>query len=294
MKPPKVIALTAALFMCLPAAAPAQVVRERPGVKAPSPPAATGTPACSGDDKIEATALSIDPAQPAPGQSATLRLTIKSRCPTGTKPLDIQWEITGAGDHKLASGDARLNPGASSTFTATWAAEAGAHTFRGDAYAQETTAGTQNNWRAVDVTVQPKLVTKLLDRKSAKEAGADFTVNGEATCFNNSTETGEESKDESKREQITFAVICTASMGLGGKADFEAYSNFTLKNGWKVKSYEIKEYKTGRSGWRWVTTPTNGSTSPYSKLHLWADPLSHAGIKLTITIEGPEGTNPYQ
>lgn len=82
--------------------------------------------------KVVAAALSIDLAQPTPGQSATLRLTVKRMCPSGTKPLDIQWEITGAGDHKLSSGDACLNPGASSTFTATWTAEACAHTFRGD------------------------------------------------------------------------------------------------------------------------------------------------------------------
>jgi hypothetical protein len=275
--------------MCLAAAVPAQVVRERPGVKAPSPPAATGAPACSGDDKIEATALSINPAQPAPGQTATLRLTVKSKCASGTKPLDIQWEITGAGDHKLAGGDARLNPGASSTFTATWAAEAGAHPFRGDAYAQdESTAGTQNNWRGIDVTVQPKLVTKLLDRKSAKEAGADFPANGEATCSYTTSEDG----DTSGTEHLIFQLVCGGV--LGGKADFEAYSNFTLKNGWKVKSYQISEVKNGSSGWRWVTTPTNGSTSTYSKVHLWANGHATVNVKLTVTIEGPEGTNPYQ
>ena len=297
MKPLKLSALTVALSLCLCAAASAQVMRERPGVKAPTP-ADPGTPACAADDKVQVTGFSLDPAQPSPGQSVTVRLTVKSRCPSGTKPLDMQWEITDEGDRQLGNGDARLDPGASSSFTATWTAAAGAHKLRGDAYAQEATSGQQNNWREVSVTVQPKLVTMTLNHVKAKNGGAGFTANaaGATTCTIESN--AGQSMPTWKDDVATFRVACSVSPS-GGKGDFEAYSGFTLKNGWKIKSYEVEgPTRTGAStgsDWSWVSTPPSaGSTNPYVKWHLWA----HAGAIITvgikIIIEGPEGTDPYQ
>ena len=294
MKPLKLSALTAVLSLCLCAAASAQVMRKSPGVKAP-PSADPGTPACDADDKVQVTGFSLDPAQPAPGQSVTVRLTVKSKCPGGTKPLDIQWEITDAGDRKLGNGEAQLNPGASSSFTATWTAEAGAHKLRGDAYAQEATSGQQNNWREASVTIQPKLVTQELDHKKAKNAGAGFTNNPIGTPNCRTLNNGGSEKPDNK---VNFKVTCSV-FPYGGKGDFEAYANFNLKNGWKVKSYEIvgpDRFKDEKdSDWSWSSSPpAEGSTSPYVKLHLWANANAGITVGIKIIIEGPEGTNPYQ
>ena len=51
MKPLKFTALAVTLSLCLSATASAQVMRERPNVKAP-PSADPGTPACDADDKV--------------------------------------------------------------------------------------------------------------------------------------------------------------------------------------------------------------------------------------------------
>lgn len=297
MKPLKPFLLVTALVLCLSATTSAQVMRERPGVKAPTP-ADPGTPVCAADDKVQVTGFSLDPAQPTPGQSVTLRLTVKSRCPSGTKPLDMQWEITDGGDRKLGSGDAQLNPGASSSFTATWTAEAGAHQLRGDAYAQEATSGQQNNWREVNVTVSPTLVTMKLNHVKAKNGGAGFTANatGATTCSIEiyAGQTGGTQEDD----EAAFRVSCVLSPS-GGKADFEAYSGFNLKNGWKIKSYEVKgPTRIGgnrQSDWSWISTPPSaGSTNPYVKWHLWANAGAEITVRIKITIEGPEGTDPYQ
>ncbi len=74
---------------------------------------------------------------------------------------------------------------------------------------------------------------------------------------------------------------------------------FNLKNGWKVKSYEIAGPTRAGIGagsdWRWVSTPPPaGSTTPYVKWHLWANGGSSITVGIKIIIEGPEGTDPYQ
>jgi hypothetical protein len=96
-----------------------------------------------------------------------------------------------------------------------------------------------------------------------------------------------------RKDEVSFWVNCEL-YPQGAKANFEAFTNFNLKNGWKVKSYEILNPKTADGSWNWVVPPNNGSPNPYSKLHLWVNAGVKVSLKLKILIEGPEGTNPYQ
>ncbi len=157
-------------------------------------------------------------------------------------------------------------------------------------------ANRQNNTRELTVTIQPKLVTQPIDRVTAKEAGAHFSVtkDGPALCVVMSS--GGDSSSQNKNDEIWFWVDCSKGVKIltGVKANFEAYANFNLKNGWKVKSYQIVNPEIFRGGWNWVTTPANGSTSPHAKLHLWSDFGGKVRVTLKVLIEGPEGTNPYQ
>lgn len=92
----------------------------------------SGPPSCSEGDKAEVTEFSLNPQQPTVGQSATVRMTIKSKCPSNTRPIDVQWDINGGSpSQRLSGGSTQLNPGASSTFTATWTAVAGTHNLLG-------------------------------------------------------------------------------------------------------------------------------------------------------------------
>ena len=84
--------------------------------------------------------------------------------------------------------------------------------------------------------------------------------------------------------------------GLGAKADVEAYGNFSLKNGWKIKGVSVIQLLDDNpSDWEWKSGPPSiGSTNPYVKIHVWADLMGRIDCGLRITIEGPEGTDPYQ
>jgi hypothetical protein len=136
----------------------------------------------------------------------------------------------------------------------------------------------------------------VLNHVRAKDAGAGFTesLEGSTPCHTSSSggKTGYSAGDE----VVSMDLNCIARP-LGGKANFEGYVGFTLKNGWRVKSHEVVRgsgnFAEGAGkGWSWVTGPPSGA-NPYFKLHFWADADRALDIGIKITIEGAEGTSPY-
>jgi hypothetical protein len=95
--------------------------------------------------------------------------------------------------------------------------------------------------------------------------------------------------------EVGHYIFCNAA---GGKADFESFGGLTLKNGWKVKSYEVvrgtgnNDGEGVKKGWEWKSAPPSG-TNPSFKLHLWADGGYKIYIGVKVTIEGPQGTTPF-
>jgi hypothetical protein len=142
------------------------------------------------------------------------------------------------------------------------------------------------------------LVTQMLDYQKAKAAGAQFA---------NSPEGGTEhcgvAQSPLSGGSVQFSADCRAS-AVGIRATPEAFMNFQLRNGWKIKSidtFEIEPLKKDHGDWQWRQRPSVGSDAPGLKMHIWAEgprpPLGYSGwvyVGVRITIEGPQNTNPYE
>lgn len=279
--------LIAALACCASNVA-AQDTAPRPGSLVRSTP-----PACSAQDKVEVASFTLSPAQPTLGQAVTVRLKIKSKCPSGTADLRVPWEIR-KNSTIISSGTETLPSGISKDVTTDWTAVAGTNNFHGNLMI--TDGGANNTSNDVTVTLSPPMVSQVLSHVSAKNVGANFSANKVDTNPCDLVTSGGQAG--SYGEEMVFNRLTCLGHLAGGKADVEGYLGFTLKNGWRVKSYEIirsaAPYNEGTGkGWSWLSAPPTG-TSPYFKFRLWADGNYAIAIRVKVFIEGPEGTNPYQ
>jgi len=281
--------LLIAALACCASHVTAQDTAPRPGSLVRSTP-----PACSAPDKVEVASFILSPAQPTLGQAVTVRLKIRSKCPPGTADLRVPWEIR-KNSTIISSGAETLPPGIAKDVTTDWTAVAGTNNFHGSVTIAD--GGNNNTSNDVTVTLSPPMVSQVLNHVSAKNAGANFSSNkldqGPCILYSSGGQAGRYSGDEAVSSYITCATL-----PVGGKADVEAYSGFTLKNGWRIKSYEVIRGSghlaegMGR-GWSWQSAIPTG-TNPYFKIRLWADASMGIEITIKIHIEGPEGTSPYQ
>jgi hypothetical protein len=147
------------------------------------------------------------------------------------------------------------------------------------------------------VAAAPRLVTQDLDYNAAKVAGAQFSNNVEGLTMARVEQCdwnggGCSGGSIGHQMGVTFGVIYT-TLG-GGKGTPEAFSGFRLKNGWKVKSIEVKRAPDNSSGdWRWDRRPTEGTDDPSMRVHIWANQFGSQRIGVRVVIEGAEGTSPY-
>jgi hypothetical protein len=145
----------------------------------------------------------------------------------------------------------------------------------------------------------PPKETQLLDFDTAKRSGAQFAIalSGVPTC----TADLKDAKDPDvvrwggfASAGVFFRLSCTGSF-TGARSDPEGFTNFRLKNGWKVKSFDaVGAHKFGNADWQWTKTPAVGSDDPSAKLHFWAERDGTVTVSVKVEIEGPAGTNPYQ
>jgi len=238
--------------------------------------------------KLEVTGLTIEPANPKAGDRVTVKLTIKN---TGTGTVaNVPWSIE-ADNQRVGEGtEGSVTAGSSFTKTAQWTATAGKHQFSGDVDLQKTlknTAPPAARIKGLEVTVAaPKLATQLLDNRFAKNAGAQFADNPETLgCIVFGP------LDLGYTQKVNFEVNCIARP-VGMKTNPEAFKNFTLKNGWTVKSFGVSDDGKVNAGWSWTVKPSGNN--PYLKMHLWANAHAAITVFVKVWIEGPEGTNPYQ
>lgn len=257
------------------------------------------TYSCTQADQAEVTSFSITPSQPELGQNVTVKMTIKNKCPSGTNPLKIDWDIA-KNDAVLAQGtNLEITAGASKDFTASWTCSAGSHYFAGgisNIIAGESVNGRNNNNKSLNLTV---LDVKQLDYDTAANAGAQFANNRESgQCYRLGQFNGTNANNWglfNGSGGVAFVADCTRAADTGGKANPEAFKNFTLKNGWTVKSVTTAEtFSSGGAGLNVITQPSPGSTNPLTKVHVWADHDGRVYVRMVIMIQGPVGTNPYQ
>lgn len=138
----------------------------------------------------------------------------------------------------------------------------------------------------------PQKETQLLNYDKAKRAGAQFGASLDPSSSSRASTLCIVQQGQDSGVGVLFMLNCTYT---GGRSTPEAYVNFRLKNGWKVKSFDVVNVtKVASADWQWTKTPSIGSDDPSSKVHLWADPLGQIILSVKIEIEGPAGTNPYQ
>ncbi|MGQ0561039.1 MAG: hypothetical protein ACT443_04100 [Gemmatimonadota bacterium] len=272
------------------ASAQAQVVRSGTTLQS-----GTNHTACTGD-KIQFTDFAVTPTNPAADQNVTVQFKIRNLCSTA---LDVPYRIYDGSTMK-SSGTKSVSGKQVAAVQYTMAAAPGTHAI--DAYLdhgntlKEPSAHLANNGAldAISFTVAPPpMETRLLIGEEAQQAGAQFlTAEAVPPCFFRSVGASSSSSKSSAYATLEGPPGCSAGT-------YEMFKNFTLKNGWKIKSIYF-DTGTRRSfvnaDWEWLTRPSEGSTSAYGRFRLRAKNTAlptHAPASVIIHIEGPKGTNPY-
>jgi len=256
--------------------------------------------------KMEAQSLTVTPAQPQAGQQVTVKFTVKN---TGTGTVaKVPWSIHLATDNQTLGQGEKMNlgPGESFEVTAQWTPSAGQKLLQGyvdpTGQALKNTAPVSAQIKELSVTVAAaasastpgtpvETETRVLEHLKAKNAGANFTANavGATPC----TIENRGGRNVTFTEEVELILGC--QLLPGGRADFEVYSNFRLKNGWKVERVDVRKQSGGTADWSWVSSaPAVGSDNPYAKFHLWSNPNGYVYVLPKITIKGPKNTDPYQ
>jgi hypothetical protein len=301
-------------LLCVSAVAAAEPAPERANrrpsaavnPKGPLAPAGTRT----GADVVRAEDLRVADTA-AVGAAVPVSLLIKN---LGTSSRDIPWRIA-RNDQVLASGVVNLRANATVTVGATWpSATAGSHWVYVDVDPDntflESVPNRRNNTKGLALTVAPSATpvvpppveTQELDFARVKAAGghsgsADVGVRvcgtGERLC-------------KTRHDDVPYPsgaaifIFEPSPVPLAGaRVDGEAYKDFQLKNGWRLKEVlePVVVAQNGTAGWSYSIFPNAGSASPYMKMHLWTDgaPLpTTIAVAVRVLIEGPAGTNPYQ
>lgn len=245
--------------------------------------------------KVEAAGLTVTPAQPRVGQPATVKVTIKN-AGAGTVPA-VPWTLRNVTDNNALLGEStlgRLGPGQSAERAVEFTpGHAGTVKLRLQVALTGNTATATA--RELDVTVLPDEVVRELDYAKAEAAGAGFDNNRQSapsTCqFGQQRSTY--GVGDRVTTTVTFVALCQRQF-VGVSGDPEAFKNFQLKNGWRILRVSESISKTSRSGADWVAKPTPGSTSPYMKVHLWADAGNDVTMSVTVSIIGPSTMDPYR
>ncbi len=273
---------------------------------------------CTLPDRVAVTGFSVNPPQPTQGQTVTVTLTIQNVC---NGPLaSVPWTIevgTGTGPNQVLGSGVQQNvlAGASFSVTANWTAVPGQRGFLGtadrDNALRESVQHRQNNYKDFPVNVPqmsadtaapagstPQVEVRSLEHMKAKSAGANFTNTSPqpTPCGINNFGGQNPQANISSADTVRILVDCQGSV-FGGRGDFDLYSNFRLKNGWKIVRVDPMniQQRGGPTDWRYDSTlPGAGSDNPYMRFHLWAEHGALMGVEIKVTIQGPTGTDPYQ
>jgi hypothetical protein len=292
--------------------------RQRPQLQQPQLQQQPAPGQCTSPDRVAATGLAINPAQPRQGQAVTVSLTIQNVC-NGTL-ANVPWRIeigTGGGPNRVLGSGVQQNvpAGASFTVTAAWTATAGQNGLLGtadpDNTFRESNQNRLNNYRDFALNVPqvsadtsappgstPQIEVRVLEHMKAKAAGANFTKTSPQPTPCGIENFGGQNPfaNVSSGDTVRLYVDCGYS-AFGGRGDFDLYSNFRLKNGWRIVRVDPVniQQRGGQTDWRYDSAlPAAGSDNPYMRFHLWAENGAFVDVQIKVTIQGPTGTDPYQ
>lgn len=300
------------LFMVLAGVAMQLAVHGQPRKKGGGEPQKINPPVrCTMDEKVAVSGFTVDPMRTLPRRRVTATMTIMNRCASGTVDLNVPWKIY-LDNVVIKTGTATVAAGKFVTVTAQWiAAGIGSHNFYGGIDPNNSLGDRTRYYSTLpDVVVtviqgsadssgssngqSPQLETQRLDYQKAKNAGAQFADSPDGPtglCQYGQRDLAQQLSLEGAG--VRFFVNCGGILN-GARATPEAFMNFTLKNGWKIKSIDTSE-EGGKTlaDWNWTTRPVEGSNNPYMKMHLWSNPGGSVWVQVKVTIEGPAGTDPY-
>ncbi len=110
------------------------------------------------------------------------------------------------------------------------------------------------------------------------------------------------SSDVLNSGKVRIAIDCYAQGygPLGLKVDADVAAGIRLKNGWKVKNFQMgaalgtePPNPDATHGFRVTKAPIVGSDDPSFSLHLFSDRFKGIVVEGGVQIEGPRGTTPW-
>lgn len=269
--------------------------------------------------------LKVDP-QPTGTTGRLVRMTVSNLMPATAQPLlSVPWSISflpgghPPGSESLLARGVQNNVAPGSAFEVTaalpWRRQTSIRdlvTGRADSQnvLGENEAQRADNQKTIGVApaaasptpAPPVLVTQELDYAKALLNGAEFRHNKHSSGCTKLGVGDWLDTSWSPREGRKTGVLFQANCLAGGAADPEAYANFRLKNGWRVKSVEPPETvrrstvrgRFGATRFEMRVTPVAGSDNPYMQAHIGGGPGSFRSVGVRVIIEGPQGTDPYR
>lgn len=281
----------------------------KPGVGVPSPVASY---------VVEVSTFTMSPAQPRAGDQVTFQLVLRN---TGATTASVPWFIGLQGGGQLVGQGTvnNLTPGSTQTVTASWRAVAGAQAALGSV-SPPGVATTLNaapaaaRVRDLVFTVPQVLAStaappgapevRLIEWDRVRVAGGNFADGRQGPC---NTRLGPETAgpragevivelDCSVWQKLGSSPVITPN-GQGARMNPVFFDNFALKNGWRVKSFNVTKLDQNcpnASAWQVPASPPLSGTSPKVQLALWANVGCTLRLATRLEIEGPRGTNPYQ
>ncbi len=310
---PKAILLLVALALCAGAASAQPKDYKGPGRELPQ-----------SFDKVEMTGFVCEPSPiPAGTAQVTLKITVKNVTNGGgaagfvLNGQKIRMLRTNPQPDvlELETSIVNLAPGASQTVGARVNVAPGVREYFArvdpDDTLHEPFAQRFNNEKRLKLTIPqalgqrepapgsaPQMETQLLDYDKAKRSGAQFPggIEGNTPCSPVGVFDQRKYPDYTLNRPplgILFVVDC-GLVPFGGRATPEAFAGYRLKNGWKVKSFDVVDTNPNAGNWEWRKTPAKGSDDPSMSMHVWAEGGGWVLALVKVEIEGPAGTNPYQ
>ena len=300
--------LAATFAFCIAGVQAQGQAQTKPGVapQVQRPAAISAAPAPA---SVEIVALSATPAQPKQGDVVTIKLSIRNsgQSAVAQVPWSIHWNTA---NQTLAQGvQPNVALGAVFEVTASWRAvpgeqliqgyvDASGKTFNNAAPVAKRIANLPLTIAQISASTQgttpapgsaPKLETQVLNFQKAKEAGAvsvsALMPGAPVAC---STFGIHEEQSVSASNSGRGSVYLDWSCVGAGTATGEAFKNFKLKNGWKIKAISQVAYR--ETTWQYRLRPQEGTNDP----HLIAEITTSSGsFLILIDIEGPAGTSPY-
>ena len=269
----------------------------KPTVPVPSPVASY---------TVEVTAFTMTPAQPRQGDQVTFQLTLRN---TGSTPASVPWLIALQGGAQMVGQGTvgTLSAGSTQTLTATWRALGGTH----DALGTVSPPGVGTSLNAAPASARARslaftvaqssasttpsgaLVAQLIDWNRVRVAGGTFADGLQGACI---SRLGPASSGPQLGE-VVASLDCVTPAAQGGRMNPVFFDQFALRNGWRVKSFNVVKLTQtcpNASGWQVPVSPARGSVTPRVQLAMWGNAGCYLVVAARLEIEGPSGTDPYQ